>query len=396
MTASERTHASDLLVAVKKIEPVLRENVALGEATCRLPQATVDAVREAGLWRMWVPAALGGSEVDPVTAWRVIEEVARIDGAAGWNVANGNAGALLGAWLPDDGARHVFRADTILAGALFPPMQAVPVVGGYRITGRSPFVSGCLEATWFYAPVVVVDGGVPRTDEHGNPVSLIVFFPRSEAEVIDNWDTLGMRGTGSHDVAVDDRFVPEQFAGPFVPFTDDPPGRAYQGPLYRMVIWQAIAMLAAVPLGMARAAVEDLVALAGAKTPAYTASPLRERPGVQSQVAQAQAHVGAAVAYLHSALAGAWETCRTGAILTTEQRMTLQLAGCHGQQAAASAVRLVHTAAGTSAIRNAHRFAEYFRNVHTMNQHAFTSASRFESVGQLMLGLPPDWPFFAF
>ena len=376
----------DLLDAVRDIEPVLRAGTDLGEVDTRLPEASLVAMRKAGLFGMWVPRALGGLELDPVGTFRVIEEVARIDAAAGWNLQLSVGFSPFGAWLPDEGAKEIFGPDVVVAGTLFPPAQAVSVSGGYRLTGRAPFVSGCHGADWFLAPAAV----------EGDPTPIVAFFPASDAEIVEHWDTLGMRGTGSHDVAVTDRFVPARRTGPFVPFADRPPGGVYQGPLYRLVFWHSVAALAAPALGIARAAIDDLVSLAGAKTPAYASTPLRDRVTAQSQVAQARAELDAARAYLHGALAEAWQTCRTGALLSTDQRAALQLASTHAAQAAAAAVRLVHACAGTSGIRNEWPFARHFRNVHTITQHAFISAARYEDVGRTIFGLKPEWPFFAF
>jgi alkylation response protein AidB-like acyl-CoA dehydrogenase len=385
-----------LLDIVQKIEPVLRENAGLAEQACRLQDASVQAMRDAGLCAMWVPEALGGLELDPVSTFSVLEEVARIDAAAGWNLQLTVGFAVFGAWLPDEGAREIFSRDVVVAGALFPPARAVRAEGGYRITGRMPFVSGCHHADWIIAPATVMDEAASRTRSDEAPVSLIVFLPGSDIEIIDHWDTLGLRGTGSHDIAFAEAFIPERRTAPFVPFEDRPPGSAYQGPLYRLVFWQAVAALATPALGIARAAIDDVVSLATTKTPAYTGIPLRERVVVQSQIAQAEAHLGAAKAYLHDAVGEAWNSCQQGSILSTKHREKLQLASSHAAQEAAVAVRLVHTAAGTSGIRNEFPFARHFRNIHSVTQHAFISPSRFESVGQLMFGLQPEWPFFAF
>jgi alkylation response protein AidB-like acyl-CoA dehydrogenase len=141
--------------------------------------------------------------------------------------------------------------------------------------------------------------------------------------------------------------------------------------LYRLTIWPPVALLAPPALGAARVAVDDLLALARTKTPSYMGATLGARQVVQRQLAEATATLGAGRAYLHETFRESWE-------------------------AAAKAVDLVHAAAGTSAIRNEYRFQQYFRDAHTMTQHAYSSANRYESVGALMLGLESDWPFFAF
>jgi len=218
------------------------------------------------------------------------------------------------------------------------------------------------------------------------------FLPAEKARILDTWNTMGMRGTGSHDVAVSDVFVPEQHTAVLAPL--ERPGTAYQGPLYRLTIWPAVALLAPPALGVARAAIDDFLELARTKTPSYTGSLLGARQVVQRQVAQAEAALGAGRAYLYDTFRQIWQAAAQGAEITVERKMQMQLATTYATEAAAKAVDLMHAAAGSSAIRNEYRFQQYFRDVHTMTQHAYSSASRYESVGALMLGVESDWPFF--
>jgi alkylation response protein AidB-like acyl-CoA dehydrogenase len=343
---------------------------------------------------MWRPKVFGGLEVDPMTAFRVFEEVSRLDSAAGWNLQLSVAVDPFGAWFPDEGAREVFGdPEAVLGGAFFPPRRAVPVKGGYRVTGQTPFVSGAHQCRWFFGLANIFDGDVPRVNDGGEPVTLITACPADEAQILDTWHTLGMRGTGSHDVVMTDVFVPERRTAPLVPL--ETPGTAYGGPLYRFTIWASVAALAPVATGIARAAIDDLLDLATRKTPAYTGKTLRDRPIVQSQIAQAEAKLGAARAYLYEGLQQVWEGAMQGRTITVPHKIKLQLAAIHGIIASAEAVDLVHAAAGTTGIRTAHRFQRHFRDVHTITQHGYVSASRYESTGQLLLGLNSDWPFFA-
>ncbi|GAA4694278.1 acyl-CoA dehydrogenase family protein [Pseudonocardia yuanmonensis] len=391
------TDVEALRQGVEKIAPVLRENAPLGDRECRLPDASVNAMREVGLHRMWIPRSLGGLEIDPVSAFDLIEEIATIDAAAAWNLYMSVTPSLFAMWLPEEGAREMLvDADVRLAGSLFPPLTAVPVDGGYRVTGRAPFVSGCHAATWLGFAATITDDGVPRTTDEGEPVEVLVFLPRADGRIVDNWDVLGMRGTGSHDVALDDVLVPERRAALLAPFGEAPPGPAFQGPLYRMVFWQSTGVQAAVALGIARAAVAELVELAAVKTPAFTGTSLREHPQTQIAIGRAEAARCAARAFLREVLAEGYADCEAGRPFALEHRRAVQAASTHGVEAAATAVRLVHEVAGTSAIRNSRPFAAHFRDVHTITQHAFVSANRHRSVGQLMLGLPPEWPLFAF
>jgi alkylation response protein AidB-like acyl-CoA dehydrogenase len=332
--------------------------------------------------------------MDPVSAMQVMEEVAHLDSATGWNLQLSTGIVPFFAWFPDEGVEEVWRdrPDLILGGTLFPPGTAEPVEGGYRVSGRWPFVSGCHHASWFLGPALIMDGTQPRRGEDGNPVQIVVVYRAEEAEILDTWHTIGMRGTGSHDVVATDVFVPARRTTVLAPLAK--PANGFQGPLYRLTIWTAVAALAAPALGIARAAISELIDLSRRKTPNYTQTSLCERPIVQTQAAEAEALVCAARAYLHDSVRQAWETALQGQIIDREQKINIQLAASFAMEASAKAVRLVHTAAGTSSIRLEHSFEKHFRDVHVLTQHAFASANRYESVGKLLLGLETDWPFF--
>jgi alkylation response protein AidB-like acyl-CoA dehydrogenase len=388
--------AASLMQAVGRVAPVIREYAAANERDRTLAPPVVDAMKAAGLFRMWTPRAFGGHELEPVSVMQVIEEVARLDSAAGWNLQLSTGIVPFFAWFPDDGVEEVWREspDPIFGGTLFPPGRAIPVDGGYRVSGRWPFVSGCHNASWFMGPALIMDGhDRPRCGDDGNPVQIIIVYRAAEAEILDTWHTVGMRGTGSHDVTAKDVFVPGRRTAVLAPL--EKPARGFEGPLYRLTIWTAVAALAAPALGIARAAIDALIDLGGRKTPNYMRSALRERPVVQSQAAQAEALLGAARAYLHASLREAWDGAAREEAVSLEQKIRIQLATSFAMQAAAQAVDLVHAAAGTSGIRLEQPFEKYFRDVHVLTQHAFASANRYESAGKLLFRLPTDWPFFA-
>ena len=388
--------ADSLLDRVKKLAPIIREHAAEAEEQRRLSRPVVDAMHQAGLYSMAHPKAFGGLEVDPLTMFRVVEEVARYDSAAGWNLQLAVAASCFLAWLPDEGAAEIMHSppQTIFAGSFTPGRQATPVDGGYRLRGQWPFVSGGHDGHWFVFLPQIMDGDQPRLNDQGSPVQCYMFLPADKATILDTWHTLGMRGTGSDDVVVSDLFIPERHTALLAPL--EKPGTAYQGPLYRLTIWVPIALLAPPALGLAHAAIDDLIALARTKTPSYTGSSLGQRQVVQRQVAEAEATLGAGRAYLYTTFQENWDAAVQGTELTLDRKLKMQLATTHAIVCAAKAVELVHAAAGTSSIRNEYQFQKYFRDVHTITQHAFASASRYESVGALMLGAESDWGFFAF
>lgn len=385
----------DMLDRVAELEPLIRDAAPEAEAERRLSDSVAEALVEAGFCRLFRPRAWGGLELDPVSALQVIEELSRVDSAAGWNVTQANAMEPLGAWLSEAAAEPMFdSADTVLGGSFFPPRRAVPVEGGYRLSGRCPFNSNCHAITWFGGLANVYDGDERRMGEDGHPVTLLTFFPRADAEIVDTWDTLGMRGTGSHDVVVEDLFVPSDRAIVFEPLGD--PNPAHAGPLHRLTIWHSVACDAVPALGIAQAAIDDFLELAGEKTPSYTASTLRDRPVVQLRLGKAMATLEAARAYFYEAYDEAWQAALDGRRPDLAGKARLQSACSYVPIAAAGAVDLIHSLIGSSGIRNETPFPRHFRDAHTVTQHAYVSEARFSAVGQVALGLDPDWGFLHF
>ena len=395
METAVRTTVDEVLDRVAELEPMIRAASAEAEIERRLSAHVAEALRDAGCYRLFRPRSRGGLELDPVSAFRVIEELSRIDSAAGWNVGIANSTEPFGAWYSDETTAEVFgSAQTVMAGSFFPPRRAIPVEGGYRLSGRCTFNSNCHDATWVLGLAHVYDDGVERLDENGEPVTLMTLLPREKAEIIDNWDTLGMRGTGSHDVNVDDVFVPAERAIPFKHL--EQPSRAYSGPSHRLTVWPAVGCNASPPLGIAQAAIDEFAELATKKTPSYTTTTLKDRSIVQLRFAQAVAKVESARAYLHEVFDAAWQAALDGRSLDLAGKARLQLASSYAPIAAAEAVDLIHSLVGTTGIRNDHAFQRHFRDVHVITQHAFISESRMEAVGQVRFGLDPNWPFLHF
>jgi len=395
METAVRTTVDEVLGRVAELEPMIRAGSAEAEIERRLSAHVAEALRDAGCYHLFRPLSLGGLELDPVSAFRVIEELSRIDSAAGWNVAQANNAEPFGAWLSDETTAEVFgSAQTVMAGGFFPPRRAVPVEDGYRLSGRCTFNSNCHAATWILGLAHVYDDGVERLDENGEPVTLMTLFPKEKAEIIDNWDTLGMRGTGSHDVNVDDLFVPAKRAVPFKPL--EQPSPAYSGPWHRLTIWPSVAGAGISALGIAQAAIDEFAELATKKTPSYTTTMLKDRSIVQLRFATAVAKVESARAYLHEAFDAAWQAALDGRSLDLAGKARLQLASSHVPIAAAEAVDLIHSLVGTAGIRNDQAFQRHFRDVHVITQHAFVCESRMEAVGQVRFGLDPNWPFLHF
>jgi indole-3-acetate monooxygenase len=373
---------TSLLDAARALAPQIRTCRDEIERERRLPASLVGAIAEAGLFRMWVPRSLGGGEVEPETLIEVVEEVARVDGAAGWCVMIAAGTGLVGGLLREDAGRTVFGHPLVATGGAIAPMgKAAVVEGGYRVTGRWPFGSGSPHCDWLVGNCVVFEGDAPRMIAEGVPETRVMLLQRGRFEIIDTWHTAGLRGTGSHDFAVRDLFVPAELSLSFA----EPPGQP--GPLYRIPIFGLLALsVAAVPLGIARGAIDSFVALAGAKTPAMGRGILAERPVVQLHVAQAEALLRSARALLYETARDTWATVAGGGALTLEQRALVRLASTNATTASAQAVDLMYHAGGGSSVYATSPLERAFRDIHTATQHALVGQSTWETAGRVFLG----------
>jgi alkylation response protein AidB-like acyl-CoA dehydrogenase len=395
-TTLTRPPAADLLATARSLGPLIREHATDGERGRRLAREVLQAITGAGLFRLLLPKALGGHEVDPVTCSRIVEEVAGFHSAAGWALQAGNAGAWWSARLPQEGADEIYSGnpDAVMAAAFHPPQRAVPGPGGYRLSGRGPLASNIHDSEWLFLTALVMDGDQPRLSG-GAPEVIALVLPVAEVQVVDTWDSLGMRATDSNDVVVDNVFVPARRTFRLTP--EFQPGPRFEGPLYRFpAIGGAVFCIAPVPLAIARGAITELRALAGRKTSFGFNRPLSERPAVQATLARAEGMLRAARLLYYDTLTAAWERTLSGAGSTLEQKADILLAASYAVTTAAKVTDLVHRAAGTSGIYARSPLERHLRDALTLRHHGFLSENRFEAVGQVYLGLPPEFAMVAF
>jgi alkylation response protein AidB-like acyl-CoA dehydrogenase len=358
------------------------------EAARRLPDAIVAALHESRLLRMMLPRSCGGDEVDPTTYVRALEEVALHDASVAWNVFVANSTALIAPYLETETADAVFGTATALV-AWGPPndtkAQAVP--GGYRISGHWWFASGCRHATWMGAHCDVLEAdGTVRIDTEGRSIMLTFLFPASDATLDDDWDTLGMRGTGSESYSVEDLFVPETFTGR----RGDPNLCREPGPLYAITMQSLYAAsVAAVALGIARAMLEELIGLARRKKPIGLRR-MADSATVQAGIARAEAQVGAARAYLLDTLADVYRRAKPRTPIEVADRARIRLAASHAIHAAMAVADQTHKACGVDGIFPGSPFERRFRDMHTLSQQIQSRDSHYESIGRVLLGEPPS------
>jgi len=342
----------------------------------QLAQSVVEALAGLGLFRSMVPMSAGGEEWDLPTWIQVVEDLSTVDGAVGWVAGvGGSVNAIFSGWVSDEVARTVFCGDPIglSAGTMFKGGKAKRSGGGFTVSGRWPFASSTPHATWFVG-AAQLEGAAP-----GRGPTL--FFPRRDVEVIDTWSVGGMRGTGSHDFAVRDVFVPADYS--FDAVTDPP---LHSGPLYRLPVRLTLsAGLGPLALGLARGAINAFVEMMKAKVDRFTGTGLRDRMTVQERVAQAEAALRAARAFLYEMVQEVWEAVENGARLTEQQVEFFRLANIHAVASGARAVDLVYHAAGTSSIFTTSLLERFFRDVHVATQHRMASPEEVYQVGRVLL-----------
>jgi indole-3-acetate monooxygenase len=297
--------------------------------------------------------------------------------------------SLLSGWLRPDVGRAMFGQppDVRIAGSLRPEGQAYPVDGGYRIQGRWDFASGINHANWLLCMCTIMDGETPRQTPAGVPETRSMLIPADAATLVDTWSVVGMCGTGSHDFIVDDVFVPAPHS---FSLTEPPqaPGPLYHPRLLFVVLWTGTVANA---LGMARGAMDAFIALATQARSTMSPTLLRDRAMVQTQVAEAEAILSAARAYVLASVGAAWEAVCAGVPDPSCEIAQARLAITHGMHEAVRVVDRLFHAAGTNAIYRKYGLERYFRDIHTAVQHAAGLPVHIESAGKVFLGLrPPD------
>jgi indole-3-acetate monooxygenase len=377
------TRSEELLAAVAELAPLIAASADDSERSRRLAPSAVEALSHAGLFRLWVPRSLGGAEVDAATLIRVVEALSRVDGAAGWCVTIASNSSLPAGYLPAAAARHIYADDPLLVtGGTWPPLgQAVAVDGGYRVTGRWPFASGCHHTRWLEGGCRIIEQGAPRLEANGSPAVRILYLPASSCEILDTWDTSGLRGTGSHDFTATDVFVPADHTVSF----HEPP--VEKGPLYAFPIivlsWTSIA---AVSLGIARHALDILTEVSRSKVAMRSQRALSQSSIVQIDLGRAEGLLRSGRALLHETIDDVWQAVSAGTQLGVRDRAMLSLAATHAANSAIEAVNLACRAAGSASLYTAPGLERCQRDVRAVGTHIAVAYPNYELVGQALLG----------
>jgi alkylation response protein AidB-like acyl-CoA dehydrogenase len=357
------------------------------ETERRLPGPAVEALCSSGALKVCVPRAYGGSQATASTMAAVIEELARVDGSLGWCTMIGATSGLMAVYLDETVAREIFGpADAVTCGVFAPMGRATPTGDGYRVTGRWPFASGCEPARWRMGGAIVTSDP-PDVLPSGAPNVRSMVFAADQTTIHDTWKTTGLRGTGSHDMSVTDVVVPRERT--FSLFTDSPRHPGYELSFFGVLS----AGVAAVGLGIARAAIDTASQLVRTKLAPGAKRPQSHRELVQVEVARAEARLRAARAGLYQALdeasALAASTSPTDP-KTLASRAQLRLAACHAATDCAAVTAAMYELGGGAAIYTSNPLQRQFRDAHVVTHHLMVSSTALTMAGRVLLGVETD------
>ena len=383
-----RDHAAAASAAVARsaalpaLLDAVKKRSAEFAAQQRISDDVLELMKAAGVYRAMVARRFGGDEVSPAEFLRLIETISMADGSAGW-VASFGVSAIYLAALPLATLESIYAhgPDVVFAGGIFPPQRAIPVNGGLEVSGRWSWGSGCSGADLIGVGIKLegAAAALPRT----------AVMRRHQVTIAENWDVNGLKGTGSHDIVVDQVIVADAWT--FIRGG----ASTLDTPLYRYPSMALAAqVLAVVALGVARAALDDIIAMAGGRTSITGAPPLADRAYVQVGIAESEAALRSARAFFYATTEQAFATLQAGDPLDCGARNLLRLAASHAAKTGADVAQTAYRLSGTTGIFTAHSIAQRFQDAIIVPQHAFLSEGTWQSAGRILLGLdaPPGFP----
>jgi alkylation response protein AidB-like acyl-CoA dehydrogenase len=367
---------------VEALLPVISDRAGEIEQERRVPPDLVEELAESGSFRMSVPHRYGGAELDLMAQMRVLERLGTADGSTGWTVMVGGLAPLLAIKLAQPVFEDLYAGgpDVVMACVFNPTGVATPVDGGFRVSGRWSFASGCEHARWFVGHCVVDDGRDP-------PVRMMM-MPMSDVKTEDTWSVLGLCGTGSHDVLAADVFVPSQHS---LVLWDEP---WMDAPLFRIPELSFSTLeFSALATGIAGGALHEIMTTAKDKVPAFGPDRLGANPLFQNQLGEADARLRAVRAALYDEAERAWKTATIEQPFSPEQRAQIRGTTTWALETATSIVDMAYTAGGGSAIYTLNPLLRRLRDIHTMTQHFALKHDTFTTVGAVLMGEEIDLTF---
>ncbi len=376
----------ELVERVNGLRELIASEADAGEGLRHMSDRAYAALHEAGLFHMMSPRALGGSELSWSDGLDVAERLSQIDGSTGWclmvaGVQHGSCGSLI----CDEGAAEVFAAgtDTNIAGQGIPSGSARRVDGGYMIRGDWSYGSGIYHANWIHSGCVLMADGAPVVDDHGVPTVLITYVPRDVIDLRDNWDVLGLRGTGSFDYSiVEEHFVPEALSYVYSKNSVERGGPHYTLGITGFTAWGHTSFA----LGVTRRALEEVAVIAKSKTGPFGL--LADAPSFQEKYARAEAKARSVRALVYAAWNDLDETLAKEAPATNEQLALIKLAFRHSHEVMSEACTFAYNFGGGIALRDS-ALQRCYRDAHAGLQHMLLSDQILQDCGRILMGHAP-------
>lgn len=393
LTLDTRERSSAVAEILNRIRGVLPEVASRRreiEDGRRLPRDLVDLLANTGMFRLGVPRALGGEEASPTELLTAIETVAAADGSAGWCAMIGIANGVSAGYLKDAGAREMFANPSApTAGIAAPSGGAVRVEGGVEVTGRWSFASGITHVDWLWAGALVMENGAPRMTPNG-PEIIYLCMPVQDVQVDDTWYVSGLSGTGSNDFVATRVFIPERRIFDLVDVSTHRPEPLYQMP----ALAYFAAQLAAVSLGIGRAAIDELVEISQTKVPTLHRGPLADKSAAQVAVARAEASLLSARLLLHESVRDIFDTLGKERAPTIRQIAMCRIGAMLATETAAGIARDMNILSGGSAIYRRSDLQRHARDAEVVLHHFTVAPHNWEEAGRVFLGRQPTVPVF--
>jgi alkylation response protein AidB-like acyl-CoA dehydrogenase len=378
----------EIVSLAEKLLPRIRELRHTTEKDRRIAEPIVQAIRESDLCRMLLDTG-ARPRCTPYEWLTVLEILAGAEASVSWLVWNNTLACFWSRFLNEAGHERIFGdSSRLFAGSTRPTGRAVITEGGSRVSGRWSLVSGCELADYLHLMSLVYDDGEPRMLAPGQPDLRVLFVPKGSYEILDTWHAGGLRGSGSHDVVVDDVFVPVEDS-----FAPAPPVDGNSQLAQLPIVPVMVAGIGAQFLGMARAAIAVTVEILRNKVSVDPGASIGERPSVLADVASCSAALAAAASHLHASMTAVWDKAGRH-VPTAEDRAALYSAGLHAATVARAGVVAMHSAAGTTALYIDCPLERSLRDLQTMERHIAAQPLWLEDAGRVLLGHRPTNPLF--
>ena len=388
-TQDQARRGAEAIARARSLRPVLEAAAQRIDTACEAPPDVLEAMYNARMFRLLMPQTTGGEELHPADYVQCVEAIAMGDASVAWCMNQGSGCSMSAAYLDPKVANEVFGPrDAVLAWGQLRGSKATVVDGGYKVSGAWAFVSGGRHATWIggHCHVVERDGSL-RKDAQGNVIERTMLLPKSAVTMTNDWQVVGLRGTGSDTFSVQDYFVADDHSVR----RDTDEERRERGTLYRFTTNNMYASgFASVALGVSRAMLDDFIALAKEKTPALAPHALRDNPRVQFELGHAEVKWQSARNHLHQTLREAYETVSATHPMPLETRIKIRGAATYAIHACRGIADMIWYEAGATAIFENNPFERRFRDIHTVTQQTQGRSGHLETVGLWMLGGEPS------